>query len=149
MERVQIILNELGKAEDQIFKKRQQDELSFRYLHVTTILFAHDLIWHLPNRARMRRNKKRNAEGQGRPAYLPGGQFAPRAVGRGFSNPTIVNAHQEILLGRQQAFVKQSDGNAEAAVALRAMLRSSVMETFFHRYDPTLFLNFISSHNTD
>lgn len=75
----------------------------------------------------MRRNKRRNGEGQGRPAFLPQGQFAPRAVGRGVSNPTIVNAHQEILHGRQQAFVKQSDGkNAEAAVALRAMLRSSV-----------------------
>lgn len=76
----------------------------------------------------MRNKKKRmGAINEGRPAYLPQGQFAPRAVGRGFSNPSIVNAHQEIIHGRQQAFVKPSgDGNAEAAVALRAMLRSSV-----------------------
>lgn len=75
------------------------------------------------------RNKKRRmgAINEGRPAYLPQGQFAPRAVGRGFSNPSIVNAHQEIIQNRQQVFVRQSsDGNAEAAVALRAMLRSSV-----------------------
>jgi 5'-3' exoribonuclease 2 len=31
LERVQIILSQLGHAEDEIFKKRQKDELSFRY----------------------------------------------------------------------------------------------------------------------
>lgn len=63
-----------------------------------------------------------------RAAYLPYGQFAPRPVGRNFSNPSITNAHQEILEGRKVAFNKGS-GNAEAAVALRAMLRSSVLLT--------------------
>jgi len=33
LERVQMIMNELGRVEDQIFKKRQQDELHFRYQH--------------------------------------------------------------------------------------------------------------------
>ena len=31
LDRVQIILSELGLVEDQIFKKRQQDEIEFRY----------------------------------------------------------------------------------------------------------------------
>ena len=64
--------------------------------------------------------------GGGRPAYLPQGQFAPRPVGRGFNNPSIVNAHQEILQGRQQA------QNSQAAVALKAMLRSTVSKV--HNY---------------
>lgn len=80
-------------------------------------------------RQRMK-NKRRRMEAisERRPAHLPQGSFAPRAVGRGFSNPVITNAHQEILVSRTQAFVRASDGagNAQAAVALRAMLRSSV-----------------------
>jgi 5'-3' exoribonuclease 2 len=34
LERVQMIMNELGRVEDQIFKKRQQDELHFRYISI-------------------------------------------------------------------------------------------------------------------
>ncbi|XP_046442681.1 5'-3' exoribonuclease 2 homolog isoform X1 [Daphnia pulex] len=103
LERVQIILSQLGHAEDEIFKKRQEDELSFRQ--------------------RMRNKNKRFGRGGGsRPAHLPQGQFAPRAVGRGFSNPSITNAHQEILQGRQQA------QNTEAAMKLKAMLRSATDE---------------------
>ncbi len=72
-------------------------------------------------RQRMRNKNKRFGGGRGsRPAFLPQGQFAPRPVGRGFSNPSIVNAHQEILQGRQQA------QNSQAAIALKAMLRSAV-----------------------
>lgn len=65
---------------------------------------------------------------EGRPAFLPQGQFAPRRVGRGFDNPTVTNAHQEILVNRTQNFVRAtgSSDNNQAAVALRAMLRSSV-----------------------
>lgn len=75
-------------------------------------------------RRRMKNKRRQGAISEGRPAYLPQGQFAPRAVGSGY-NPKIVNAHQEILVTRQQAFVRES-GNKDAAVALRAMLRSEV-----------------------
>lgn len=67
---------------------------------------------------------------EGRPSFLPQGQFAPRPVGREFSNPSVRNAHQEIQQGRTQAFIRATNGsipqNNEAAAALRAMLRSSV-----------------------
>lgn len=82
----------------------------------------------LPFRQRQKNKRKRmEAMKEGRPAYLPQGQFAPRAIGRGYNNPAIINAHQEILVQRTQAFVRASDGsgNAQAAVALRAMLRST------------------------
>ena len=39
LERVQMIMNELGRAEDQIFKKRQQDELHFRYIGIVPFSF--------------------------------------------------------------------------------------------------------------
>ena len=38
LERVQMILNELGRVEDQIFKKRQQDELQFRCFSKSQLL---------------------------------------------------------------------------------------------------------------
>lgn len=101
LERVQVILAQLGRAEDEIFKKRQQDELSFRQ--------------------RMRNKNRRFGGGGGsRPAFLPQGQFAPRPVGREFNNPSITNAHQEILQGRRNQVQ-----NTQAAIELRAMLRSS------------------------
>lgn len=81
----------------------------------------------------MKNKKRRFGNEAGRPAFLPRGQFAPRAVGRGFHNPAIVNAHQEIIHARQQAFVREgADGNAEAAVALKAMLRSTVRKQVCH-----------------
>lgn len=69
------------------------------------------------------RNKNRRFGGGGgsRPAFLPQGQFAPRPVGREFNNPSITNAHQEILQGRRNQVQ-----NTQAAIELRAMLRSSV-----------------------
>lgn len=112
-ERVGIILSELGLAEDEIFKKRQRDEIDFRQ--------------------RMK-NKNRRGGGSfrgGRPSFQMGGQYAPRAVGRGEYNPGIQNPRQEAYQGRMQAMRFQaasSDSNADAAVALRAMLQSSTEE---------------------
>ena len=85
----------------------------------------------------MKNKKKRyGAVSEGRPSYLPQGQFAPRAVGGGY-NPTINNARQAVYQSRVEAVrfrSTTSDGvvtqNTEAAVALRAMLRSSVIEQF-------------------
>lgn len=56
--RVQLIMSELGKMEDNIFKERQSRELSFR--------------------ARNKANRKRNKmESDRAPKWVPGGQFAP------------------------------------------------------------------------
>ena len=52
--RVQIIMHELGKVEDSIFKKRRQDDIRFR-----------------------QRMKRQKLESDAAPKWLPRGQFAP------------------------------------------------------------------------
>jgi hypothetical protein len=71
------------------------------------------------------RNRRNNAADQGRLAYLPRGQFAPRAIGG--DNPVIRNAHAEVYQTRIDAMQYQAtSSNKDAAVALKAMLRSGV-----------------------
>jgi hypothetical protein len=86
------------------------------------------------------RNRRNNAADQGRLAYLPRGQFAPRAIGG--DNPVIRNAHAEVYQTRIDAMQYQatsSGANKDAAVALRAMLRSGVnlrpLNYFLGRFD--------------
>ena len=55
--RVQIIMYELGKSEDQIFKKRRQDDIRFKQRN------AHF--------------KRQKMESDAAPKWLPKGQFAP------------------------------------------------------------------------
>ena len=63
-ERVQLIMQDLGEMEDEIFKERQSRELSFR--------------------ARNKANKRRGRDFQNRaPAWQPGGVCAPQSVGAG------------------------------------------------------------------
>ena len=50
-------MSDLGAVEDEIFKKRQQNEISFR------------------EREKAKKKRMRMAE---RPSFLPEGQFAPR-----------------------------------------------------------------------
>ena len=61
--RVQMIMQELGKAEDSIFKERQRNEISFK--------------------ARMKAKKRREAmfSREAGPKWQPTGQFAPQALG--------------------------------------------------------------------
>lgn len=94
-------------------------------------MFKNKFIFTFFFRQRQKQNKRRSFGGvdQGRPAFLPSGQFAPRAVGRGYNNPSITNAHQEIQQHRQQAFVRARGSvpdNNEAAAKLRAMLKPAV-----------------------
>ena len=63
--RVQMIMQELGKAEDSIFKDRQKNEISFKA------------------RMKAKRRRERAMESNDAPAWLPRGQFAPQALGRG------------------------------------------------------------------
>lgn len=59
LDRVQLILNDLGSVEDEIFKKRQQNELAFK--------------------AREKMKKRRTeAFSNFKPAWTPVGQFAPK-----------------------------------------------------------------------
>ena len=63
--RVQMIMQELGKAEDSIFKDRQRNEVSFKA------------------RMKNKRRRERQQESNEAPAWLPRGQFAPQALGGG------------------------------------------------------------------
>lgn len=59
LNRVQMILSDLGEVEDEIFKSRQENELKFQ--------------------ARMKAKKRRESDANcyDRPSYIPNGQFAP------------------------------------------------------------------------
>lgn len=57
LDRVQMIMSELGKAEDAIFKQRQQNELRFKQIQ--------------------KNRKRQEAISYAKPKFLPGGQFAP------------------------------------------------------------------------
>ena len=74
------------------------------------------------------KNRRSGVTESQRPAYLPQGQFAPRAVADG-GGPAVRNAHHEIQQSRMDAKRFRADNNAgndQAAKALRAMLRGEV-----------------------
>uniref|UniRef100_A0A8B9KG21 5'-3' exoribonuclease n=1 Tax=Astyanax mexicanus TaxID=7994 RepID=A0A8B9KG21_ASTMX len=81
LERVELIMQAVGVAEDNIFKKRKDDEENFK--------------------RRMKEKKKRMKQG---PAYLPGGQFAPQALGGRDRPMPVQNA-------RHAAFDMRMQGN--------------------------------------
>lgn len=58
MDRVQLIMSELGSVEDEIFKKRQQNELAFKQREKD-------------------KKKKLLGVGNNKPKWIPTGQFAP------------------------------------------------------------------------
>uniref|UniRef100_A0A665UM07 5'-3' exoribonuclease n=1 Tax=Echeneis naucrates TaxID=173247 RepID=A0A665UM07_ECHNA len=75
LERVEMIMQAVGVAEDNIFKKRKEDDESFK--------------------RRMKEKRKRmKAEQQG-PAYLTTGQFAPHALGRRDRPEPVQNARHQ------------------------------------------------------
>lgn len=99
LERVQLIMTELGKAEDEIFKRRQQNELTFKARE---------------------KAKRRRTEGfnQHRPnwAMVKDTQFAPRAIG---SNSPVSNPRQEAFNMRRAGM----HTGANPRGALEAMMR--------------------------
>ncbi|XP_062857792.1 5'-3' exoribonuclease 2 [Trichomycterus rosablanca] len=101
LERVELIMQAVGVAEDNIFKKRKEDDENFK--------------------RRNKEKKKRMKAGRG-PAFMPGGQFAPRALG-GYDRPMPVqNARQTAYDMRMQGNRYQQ--NRDAADSLKAMLKN-------------------------
>ncbi|XP_045917520.1 5'-3' exoribonuclease 2 isoform X3 [Micropterus dolomieu] len=97
LERVELIMQAVGVAEDNIFKKRKEDDEGFK--------------------RRMKEKRKRmKAEKQG-PAYLTTGQFAPQALGRRDRPEAVQNA-------RHQAYDMRMQSNKDAAQSLKAMMRN-------------------------
>ncbi|XP_075059938.1 5'-3' exoribonuclease 2 isoform X2 [Mixophyes fleayi] len=62
LERVQMIMLAVGEVEDSIFKKRKEDDEGFK---------------------RRQKEKKKRMKREQNPSFVPTGQFAPRALGRG------------------------------------------------------------------
>ncbi|KAG1674258.1 5'-3' exoribonuclease 2 [Nymphon striatum] len=87
LERVQVILTNLGDAEDEIFKRRQQNELNFKQ--------------------RLKDRKKREKLMNDKPAWTPRGKFQPERPG---STPNVIqNPRQEAYHMRMQAQSYHSD----------------------------------------
>ncbi|KAF0023957.1 hypothetical protein F2P81_024587 [Scophthalmus maximus] len=96
LERVELIMQAVGVAEDNIFKKRKEDDEGFK--------------------RRMKEKRKRMKKQRG-PAYLTGGQFAPQALGRRDRPEPVQNA-------RHQAFDMRMQGNKDAAQSLKATMKN-------------------------
>lgn len=75
LDRVQLIMQDLGEMEDEIFKKRQQTEMFFQ------------------ERNRMKKKREKMMKRDNGPAWLPRGQFAPQPLGQNV-NP-VQNARRE------------------------------------------------------
>uniref|UniRef100_A0A8C9UXV8 5'-3' exoribonuclease n=1 Tax=Scleropages formosus TaxID=113540 RepID=A0A8C9UXV8_SCLFO len=87
LERVEMIMQAVGVAEDNIFKKRKEDDEAFK--------------------RRMKEKKKRLK----RPAFLPTGQFAPQALGGRAIPQPIQNARHTAFDMRMQGMDQRpSDG---------------------------------------
>uniref|UniRef100_A0A7N5ZYZ0 5'-3' exoribonuclease n=1 Tax=Anabas testudineus TaxID=64144 RepID=A0A7N5ZYZ0_ANATE len=81
LERVEMIMQAVGVAEDNIFKKRKEDDENFK--------------------RRMKEKRKRMK--QHGPAYLTTGQFAPQALGRRDRPEPVQNARHQAYDMRMQA----------------------------------------------
>uniref|UniRef100_A0A672FH58 5'-3' exoribonuclease n=1 Tax=Salarias fasciatus TaxID=181472 RepID=A0A672FH58_SALFA len=82
LDRVEMIMQAVGVAEDNIFKKRKEDEENFK-------------------RRNKEKKRRMRAEQQG-PAYLTSGQFAPHALGRRDRPDAVQNARQQAFDMRMQ-----------------------------------------------
>nr|XP_040016927.1 5'-3' exoribonuclease 2 isoform X1 [Gasterosteus aculeatus aculeatus] len=96
LERVELIMQAVGVAEDNIFKKRKEDDEGFK--------------------RRMKEKRKRMKDQRG-PAYMTTGQFAPQALGRRGRPEAVENA-------RHQAFDMRMQHNKDAAQSLKASIKN-------------------------
>jgi len=104
--RVQLILSELGEVEDEIFKKRRQNDLDMK------------------RREEERKKRQRRSAGGDAPAWRLSGQYEPSRPS-GFVSP-ISNPHSTIMEMRQSAMQRSSSMpgklNYDAAAALKSQL---------------------------
>uniref|UniRef100_A0A3B3TYI4 5'-3' exoribonuclease n=2 Tax=Poecilia latipinna TaxID=48699 RepID=A0A3B3TYI4_9TELE len=101
LERVEMIMQAVGVAEDNIFKKRKEDDENFK-------------------RRNKEKRKRMKAEQQG-PAFMTSGQFAPQALGRRDRPEPVHNARYQAYDMRMQS-VEQH--NKDAAQSLKSMMRN-------------------------
>ncbi|XP_048259191.1 5'-3' exoribonuclease 2-like [Haliotis rufescens] len=95
LERVQLVMADLGQVEDEIFKKRRETELDFRRRN---------------KEKKMRMKQQRQGD---RPRWMAGGQFAPKPVGDGAS--PVSNPRQEAYQMRMQQSASYSTSSGGSA----------------------------------
>ncbi|KAJ8356102.1 hypothetical protein SKAU_G00188960 [Synaphobranchus kaupii] len=100
LERVELIMQAVGVAEDNIFKKRKEDEEGFR---------------------RRMKEKKKRMKAEQKPSFMPSGQFAPHALGGRDRPQAVQNARHAAFDMRMQGRDQQ---NKDAAQSLKAMMRN-------------------------
>ncbi|KAK2864235.1 hypothetical protein Q7C36_003389 [Tachysurus vachellii] len=105
LERVELIMQAVGVAEDNIFKKRKEDEENFK---------------------RRTKEKKKRMKAERGPAFVAGGQFAPRALGGRDQPMPIHNARHTAYDMRMQGINYQQ--NKDAASSLKATLKNGGKE---------------------
>ncbi|KAB5539997.1 hypothetical protein PHYPO_G00095840 [Pangasianodon hypophthalmus] len=101
LERVELIMQAVGVAEDNIFKKRKEDEENFK---------------------RRAKEKKKRMKAERGPAFVTGGQFAPHALGGRDRPMPVHNARHTAYDMRMQGSNYQQ--NKDAANSIKAMLRN-------------------------
>ncbi|KAM6915509.1 5'-3' exoribonuclease 2 [Xenentodon cancila] len=101
LERVEMIMQAVGIAEDNIFKKRKEDEENFK-------------------RRNKEKRKRMKTEHQS-PAFLTTGQFAPQALGRRDLPEPIQNPRNQAYNMRMHS---NEQYNKDAAQSLKAMMRN-------------------------
>lgn len=107
---VQLILTELGKVEDEIFKRRRETEMEFRRR----------------NKEKRMRAKMQKIDEYSAPRFIPEGQFAPTPLGN--SSTPVRNARLEAAHMRQASMSAVSANYSEAA-RLKSLLKQSGEET--------------------
>ncbi|KPP78609.1 5'-3' exoribonuclease 2-like [Scleropages formosus] len=91
LERVEMIMQAVGVAEDNIFKKRKEDDEAFK---------------------RRMKEKKKRLKAEQRPAFLPTGQFAPQALGGRAIPQPIQNARHTAFDMRMQGMDQRNMSRA-------------------------------------
>ncbi|XP_066576846.1 5'-3' exoribonuclease 2 isoform X2 [Amia ocellicauda] len=100
LERVELIMQAVGVAEDNIFKKRKEDDENFK---------------------RRMKEKKKRLKAEQRPAFLPSGQFAPQALGGRNAPKPIQNARHTAFDMRMHG---RDEQNRNAALSLKATMKN-------------------------
>jgi len=111
--RVQLILTELGQAEDEIFKKRRETDLEFK------------------RRDEQRKARQRRSAGSNLPAWRLTGQYEPSRPGS-FVSP-ISSPHSTIMEMRKSSMQRSASMpgqlNYDAAAALKSQLSAESGQT--------------------
>nr|KAI8740342.1 5'-3' exoribonuclease 2 [Biomphalaria glabrata] len=103
LSRVQLVMSELGKVEDEIFKKRRQTELDFK------------------RRDKEKKQRIKMQQSAQRPKWMMGGQFTPQALGRPGASTVVSNPRQAAYESRRQNMSTEAGGGG-AAAELKALM---------------------------